>query len=201
MKLLYLHGFRSSGETATAKRLQKHLPHLEVISPDIPLDPVVALTRLKEIAKTLAPEDIIVGTSMGGMYASIFKGWKRILINPSFHTSNVIRKDINKTVDFFTPRKDKIQSFKITDKLCKKYENFESNIFKKDFGIIAPWGNEGDTENVIAFFGTKDTTVNCKDEYLEHFDKYVMFEGEHRLDPETILKLVIPKVNDLILNS
>lgn len=198
MKLVYLHGFRSSGETATAKRLQKHLPRVEVIAPDIPLDPVVAISRLKELAKSLGPDDIVVGTSMGGMFASLFKGWRRILINPSFHTSRIIRKDLNKTVDFFTPRKDGIQSFKITDKLCKKFETMESKIFNDDFGVIAPWRDNNDKENVMAFFGSNDTTVDCKEEYLEHYQKHAMFEGEHRLDPETILNIVIPQVNEYV---
>lgn len=196
MKILYLHGFRSSGQTATAKRLQRHLPHDEVIAPDIALDPVVAMTQLKQIAATLGPDDLVVGTSMGGMYALLFKGWKRILINPSLHPSRHMKNFLNQTIEYFTPRKDKIQSFKVTDKLCKKYETFESKIFDSKFGILSK--KTDSDENVKAFFATHDTIVNDKEEYLKHFSKYEDFEGEHRLDPDTILNIIIPEAKRML---
>ena len=43
-KILFLHGFGSSGATQTAEYLRHKLPEAEVISPDIPLDPEKAYT-------------------------------------------------------------------------------------------------------------------------------------------------------------
>ena len=191
-KLVYLHGFRSSGQTATGKRLQKHLPDFEVICPDIPLDPVVAMTALRDIAKGLGPDDLIVGTSMGGMFALLFKGWKRVIVNPSLHPSEHMRPDIGKRLDFFTPRRDGMQSFQMTEKLVKKYEALEARIFDPDFGIFGPL--EERDENVLAFFGTRDPVVNCREEYLRHFSQFEMFEGEHRLTPESTLHSLVPGI-------
>lgn len=193
MKVLYLHGFGSSGSSTTVQRLKRSLPNsFEVIAPDIPLQPEIALTTLKEVASHLGPDDIVVGTSMGAMYAQMMRGWRRILINPSFHTSRHLREKIGGQYEFFTPRKDGINTYTVTDKLCKKFEKMEQKQFQPKFGIVAPWGDK--PENVQAFFGTADDVVNCKDEYLQHYSKYQDFEGGHRLTPEVTLKLIIPAI-------
>lgn len=196
MRLVYLHGFRSSGQTATAKRLQKHLPWVEVISPDIPLDPVIALTRLRTLASQLGPDDVIVGTSMGAMFALLFHGWRRVLINPSLHPSAHMRQFLGQTVDFFTPRQDGIQQFKVTDKMLKKYEDFERKIFDPKFGIQS--GRKDSDNLVMAFFASGDEVVNCRDEYALHFSNIHTFEGGHRLDPETTLNIIVPQIKKFL---
>ena len=67
MKLIYFHGFASSGASGTVQLLRKMLPSAEVIAPDIPVDPEEALPFLKDLVEAEQP-DVIVGTSMGGMY-------------------------------------------------------------------------------------------------------------------------------------
>lgn len=67
-KIVYLHGLGSSGATQTADYLRNKLPEVEVISPDIPLRPEEALQVLNRLCYEVKP-DIIVGTSMGAMYA------------------------------------------------------------------------------------------------------------------------------------
>ena len=39
MKLIYFHGFASSGASGTVQLLRKLLPEDEIIAPDIPVDP------------------------------------------------------------------------------------------------------------------------------------------------------------------
>lgn len=196
IKVLYLHGMGSSGQTATAHRLGRSLPGgYEVIAPDIPVQPELAITALKKIAETLSPDDIIVGTSMGGMYAQLFKGWKRFLINPSFHTSVHLKENTGKRMPFHSPRRDGATDYEVTPKLVKKFENMEAKQFDPKFGIFN--GRKDSPELVTAFFGTRDTTVNCKDEYLKHFSKYYDFDGEHRVDPDTLINLVVPAITGI----
>lgn len=197
IKVVYLHGMGSSGSSATAKRLGRSLPGgYEVISPDIPVQPEMALTMLRKLAATLKEDDIVVGTSMGGMYAQLFKGWRRILINPSFHTSVHLSEKTGTRMVFHTPRQDGIQDFEVTNKLVKKYEKMESQQFDSKFGFFNPKRKDS-PDLVMAFFGRNDTTVNCKPEYLEHFNRYQDFEGEHRLDPDTLINLVVPEITGL----
>lgn len=193
MKVVYLHGLGSSGQSATARRLDRSLPSsYEVVAPDIPVQPELAMTALKKLAETLDPDDVIVGTSMGGLYAQLFKGWRRLLINPSFHTSAHLKEKIGQRLPFHTPRRDGATDFEVTAKLVKKFETMEAKQFDPKFGIFN--GRKDSPELVTAFFGTRDTVVNCKDEYLQHFSQYHDFDGEHRVDPDTIINLIVPNV-------
>lgn len=195
MQVVYLHGFQSSGQSTTAQRLRRTLSKHEVISPDIPLQPEVAITELKRLASTLKPDAVIVGTSMGGLFAQLFRGFRRILINPSFHTSVHMREKIGQRLPFHNPRTDGLKDFEVTEKLVKKYEKLESKQFDPKFGIIGK--NPDRPELVSAFFGTQDNVVNCKDEYLEYYSDATDFEGGHRLDPNTTITLIVPKILSL----
>lgn len=195
-QVVYLHGMSSSGQSSTCQRLRRALPKHEVITPDLPVQPEVALTELKRLASMLEPDAVIVGTSMGGMYAQMFRGFRRILINPSFHTSRHLAEKAGTRVPFHNPRKDGLKDFEVNDKLVKKYEKMESKQFDPKFGIIGK--NKDSKDQVFAFFGTRDTTVNCKDEYLQHYSQCADFDGEHRLDPDTTLNLIVPKILELL---
>lgn len=197
MKLLYLHGLASGGQSATAKLLQKLLPELEVIAPDIPVNAHEALAMLSGIAKELSPDDIVVGTSMGGFYAQMMRGWRRIIVNPSFHTSQtVLRPNFGKTMPFFLPRRDGVQEYTVTEELCRSVEDVESRQFDADFGIINSTPDSND--KIKAFFGLRDTIVNCRDEYLQHYTRCGFFDGPHRLDPSTMTKIIIPEIKQML---
>lgn len=194
-QVVYLHGFQSSGQSTTAQRLRRTLPKHEVISPDISVPPEMALTELKRLAGLLSPDAIIVGTSMGGMYAQLFRGFRRILINPSFHPSVHMEKSIGKRLPFHNPRVDGKTDFEVNEKLVKKYQKLEEKQFDKKFGIIGK--NPDSIDQVTAFFATNDDVVNCKDEYLEHYNNAIDFEGGHRLDPNSTITLIVPKILEL----
>ena len=83
--ILYLHGFASCGDSTKTRLLKTYFGEEEVLSPDLPLDPGEAV---RFIQKTIIAHnvDMIIGSSMGGFYASYFcekYGIKTVLINPS----------------------------------------------------------------------------------------------------------------------
>ena len=82
-KILYVHGFGSSGQSGTAKRIREVLPNATVLAPDLPIHPQEALDLLRNICQTEKP-NMVLGTSMGGMYTEMLYGFDRILINPAF---------------------------------------------------------------------------------------------------------------------
>ena len=169
-KIIFLHGFGSSGSTMTADYLRMKLPGIEVISPDIPLDPKLALRELNKLCHDVNP-DVIIGTSMGAMYAQQMHSFRKILVNPAFHVSQIMRQNmgINK---FTNPRKDGETEFKITGCLCDDYEIMEMYQF---YGITAY-----DKAHTYAFFGTEDTLVNGYEEYLKYY----------RMQPNTLVDIV-----------
>ena len=66
-KIMYVHGFASSGASGTVGRIRLLLPQATVIAPDLPVDPFAAIALLKDLCAKEQP-DLIIGTSMGGMY-------------------------------------------------------------------------------------------------------------------------------------
>ena len=86
--MVYFHGFASSGATGTAELLRKIFPSSEILAPDIPVDPAEALPYLKAFCEEHHP-DVVVGTSMGGMYAQQMRGFLRICVNPAFRMSTM----------------------------------------------------------------------------------------------------------------
>ena len=108
-KIMYIHGFMSSAQSGTVSILQTLLPNATVVADDIPLDPVEAVTMLQEMARRENP-DLIIGTSMGGMYAEMLHGYDRILVNPALEMGQTMQKSnmMGKQV-FQNPRRDGVR--------------------------------------------------------------------------------------------
>lgn len=187
--LLYIHGLASSGDSNSAKEIQRYLPKTRVISPDLPVDPQEAYDMLCRIIDD-EEVDVMVGSSMGGMFANVINGVANVLVNPSFHVSESMRKKIG-TMPFFGKRVDGATEFEITEELCDAYAKLE----RRQFAFF----KERDTGETFALFGNEDDTVNCKAEYEKYFgDVYETFTGGHRLTPEVIHNQLIPIVAELV---
>jgi len=187
-KLLYIHGLSSSGNSSTAKNLAQLLPDTEIIAPDLPINPVEAIRLLQEICKSEMP-DIIIGTSMGGMFAQQMHGYKKILVNPALHVSEFLRKNIG-VQGFLNPRIDGATTYEITNSVCDEYLNIEN----RQFEGITPF----DSENTYALFGEKDELVNCQKEYLHYYKKFEWFHGTHRLTFNDVQDVVVPIVERIL---
>ena len=180
--IVFLHGFGSSGSTMTADYLRMKLPEIEVISPDIPLDPKLALRELNKLCHDVNP-DVIIGTSMGAMYAQQMHGFRKILVNPAFHVSQIMRQNMGVN-QFTNPRMDGETEFNITEWLCDDYEIMEKTQF---YGITAY-----DKAHTYAFFGTEDTLVNGYEEYLKYYGNATQYPGGHSLLQKWVKAYVLP---------
>lgn len=184
MKILYIHGLSSSGSSGTADRLRRFLPNDTIISPDLPIEPQEALKMLIElvVSKNI---DLVIGTSMGGMFAQKIRGYAKILVNPSFHVSRSMRNKIgiNK---FFSPREDGATHYEITADLCDRYEELE----RIQFDNLT----ENEQALTIGLFGTADDIVNCSEEYKLHYTHFDCFNGGHRLSENDITNTIIPVI-------
>lgn len=190
MKIVYFHGFGSSGASGTVENMRHMLPDIEVVAPDIPVDPAQALPYLQEFVKNEQP-DLIVGTSMGGMYAQQMFGFKKIIVNPAFNMSTMSKiMKAGKRYPFQNGRKDGEKDFLITGQIVKNYNAMERQQFK---GIT-----EFDMENTWGLFGTNDTTVNCYDLFKKHYPNARRFEGEHRLNDKALKTAVLPLIKQLL---
>lgn len=188
-KILYIHGLASSGATSTVRALQKLVGNVaKIVAPDIPIEINEAIRVIKEVCETEKP-DLIIGSSLGGMQAQLIRGYKKILVNPAFNASQLLRKNIGNQL-YFNARRDGATTFDITPQICEEYEAIE----KIEFDGITPF----DLENTYAYFATNDDVVNCKDQYLKHYKKAYDFEGEHRLTYSSIKNYLTPRINDIL---
>ena len=191
MKLVYFHGFASSGASGTVQLLRKIFPSAQVVAPDIPVDPEEALPMLQKLVQAEQP-DVIVGTSMGGMYAQQMHGFLRICVNPSFRisTSKLLHTGVHK---WLNGRKNHEKEFRITVDIIKRYNQME----RKQFDGITP----DDRELCYGLFGINDTSVNPINAY-NTFTKYYThaerFEGEHQLNDKVIHKVLLPLLKQLL---
>ena len=67
--VLYVHGFASSGQSGTVRRLQEVLPEARVIAPDLPIHPHEALALLHDVCQQEKP-DLCLPSSCGATTAS-----------------------------------------------------------------------------------------------------------------------------------
>ena len=188
-KFLYIHGLSSSGNSSTAKNLAQLLPDMEIIAPDLPINPIDAIRLLQEICKSESP-DIVIGTSMGGMFAQQMHGYKKILVNPAFHVSEFMRKNIGVQA-FLNLRKDGATTYEVTNSLCDKYFEMENHQFDRITSF--------DRENTYALFGEKDELVNCHLEYLQYYQKFEWFSGSHRLTFNNVQDVVVPLIEKILV--
>lgn len=190
MKLVYFHGFGSSGASGTVEGLRRMLPQLEVYAPDIPVDPDDALPYLRQFVAGLQP-DIIVGTSMGAMYAQQMFGYRKICVNPSFNMSAMSKvMKANTTYKFQNGRRDGQKEFRITGEIVKHFNQMERSQFK---GIT-----DFDRDNTYGLFGVDDTTVNCYDLFRKYYTKAFRFEGGHRLNDKSLKNAVVPLIVQIL---
>ena len=185
-KVLYVHGFGSAGSTHTAQLLRELMPKATVSSPDLPVHPEEAMQLLKETVEHERP-DLIIGTSMGGMYSEMLYGFDRICVNPAFQMGETMLEHgmVGKQM-FQNPRQDGIQEFMVTKALVKAYKAMTENCFSQ---VTAE-----EQQRVFGLFGDNDQTVHTYDLFLEHYPQAIHFHGEHRLNDKVLLHYLVPVI-------
>ena len=192
MKLVYFHGFASSGASGTVQLLRKLLPSAKIVAPDIPVDPDEALPFLRNLVDAEQP-DIIIGTSMGGMYAQQMRGHLRICVNPAFRMSTMSKVLRTGDHQWLNGRKDNAKTFRVTADTIKHFNQMERKQFD---GIDAE-----DKELCYGVFGINDKCVNPVNAY-NSFTKYYphaeRIEAEHQLNEKVLHKYILPLVQKLL---
>ena len=196
-KILYLHGFASSGASGTVELLRKWFweraepaHRAVVVAPDIPLDPLEAMPALERLAYDEMP-DLVIGTSMGGFYAQQLHGFMRICVNPSFWLSkkyDVLSVGKHKWLNV---RKDGATEFHVTKETIAHFREMEEHQFD---GIT-----DDDRALCHGLFGDEDDLAPeglaiFREHYpgMEH-----VFHGGHRMNSEVVEDVLLPFVRSL----
>ncbi|MBP5321075.1 MAG: hypothetical protein J6334_08805 [Kiritimatiellae bacterium] len=197
-KILYLHGFGSSGASGTVELLRRTFWDTDaahratVVAPDIPVDPAVAMPMLEELAYDEMP-DLIVGTSMGGMYAQQLHGFPRICVNPSFALSKKYDILFVGKHKWLNRRKDGETEFHVTKETIAHFQEMEAHQFD---GI-----DEEDRTLCHGLFGDEDETVppeEARPVFEQHYPGMSQFfHGGHRLNAHVVTHTLIPFIRSL----
>ena len=185
-KLLYVHGFGSSGQSGTVGRLRTVFPNAKIIAPDLSVHPEEAMALLHRICDEEQP-DIILGTSMGGMYTEQLRGFDRICTNPALCIADTMHEHgLTGTQQFQNPRLDGVQQFYVDKALVKEYRTVSERRFE---GL-----DDEDRKRVFGLFGDEDEVVHTFDLFHEHYPQAIRFHGEHRMDDRSFMHSVLPVI-------
>ena len=195
-KILYLHGFGSSGASGTVALLRREswggdaAHRATVTAPDIPPDPAEAMPMLEALAYDEMP-DLVIGTSMGGMYAQMLRGFLRICVNPSFTISkkyNVLYVGRHK---WLNRRKDGETEFHVTKEIIEHFKDLEARQFD---GI-----DDEDRTLCHGLFGDADEMMpEVRPIFESHYPGMSrVFQGGHRMNADVVAKTLIPFIRSL----
>lgn len=198
-KILYLHGFGSSGASGTVDLLRKEFwdnteprDRAVVVAPDIPLDPLTAMPMLEQLAYDEMP-DLVIGTSMGGMYAQMLHGFVRICVNPSFWISKKYDILYVGKHKWFNRRKDGETEFHVTKETIAHFQKLEARQFD---GVT-----DDDRMLCHGLFGDADTLLGP--ESRAAFERYYpgmsrSFPGGHRMNAQVVTHTLLPYIRTLL---
>lgn len=126
MKMIYLHGFNSTKDSETAKKLLKHFPELITISYNY-IDPDVAEKEIDELVKKHTRDDLMmIGSSLGGFWALYFAQKylsRAVVFNPSIYPSQTLKKYIGKVKNYSTGEEKVLTEFHVD-----AYKHYEKPI-------------------------------------------------------------------------
>ena len=195
-KILYLHGFGSSGASGTVEVLRRAFwgddpaARVQVVAPDIPVDPEEALPMLRALVAKEQP-GLVVGTSMGGMYAQQLRGVPRICVNPSFGMSKLHSLLHVGKYKWLNKRRDGATEFHVYKETIAHFAEMEAHQFD---GIT-------DDDRIFCFglFGLQDEiTAPSRAVFEAHYPgQSRFFEGGHRLNAELVHEHLIPYIRDI----
>ncbi|MGN0853456.1 MAG: YqiA/YcfP family alpha/beta fold hydrolase [Kiritimatiellia bacterium] len=195
-KFLYLHGFASSGASGTVDLLRREFwerksrDRIAVLAPDIPVDPALALPMLKALAAKERPA-LIIGTSMGGMYAQQLRGFERICINPAFEMSRLYSVLSVGRHKWLNARRDGALTFQLTKEIIARFAAMEANQF-------ADWCEE-DSVFCHGLFGDADELTASSRAIFETYYPGMgrTFEGGHRMNADVAKRVLFPLIHSL----
>lgn len=185
-KLMYVHGFGSSAQSGTVGRLREMLPSATIIVEDLPLHPQEAMNLLHALTESEKP-DLILGTSMGGMYTEMLHGFDRILVNPAFEMGETMKEHgMIGAQAYQNPRKDGVQEFLVNKALVKEYAAVTQSCFTEV--------NPEEQKRVYGLFGDEDDTVHTYDLFAGHYPQAIRFHGGHRMNDRSFMHAVLPVI-------
>ena len=173
--IVYLHGFRSSPESFKARMIGERMAALGraggYACPALPVSPREAI-GLVERSWALGPDDTLVGSSLGGCYATHLAerhGCRAVLLNPATRPAAGLAKYLGPQTMFHDPS----QGFELLPRHLDELRAIEVGAITRPerYFLIAATGDEllDWREMVAAFPGARHRVVEGSDHGLSDF--------------------------------
>jgi predicted esterase YcpF (UPF0227 family) len=140
MNIIYIHGFKSSGDNDKSNELKKYFskygPKVNIISPTLSANPKEAVNTLSSIIKSTKGNVIVVGTSLGGFYALYCAARFDVpafVINPSLEPHKSLSKDVGSHIRYgsgepYEFKEEYLQSLKFLFDTLQSSQSSSSNL-------------------------------------------------------------------------
>jgi uncharacterized protein len=186
-RLIYLHGFRSSPASAKAvwlaQRMHVRGQSSRFICPLLPPSPREAVDLVRG-QFDLQPEDTLVGSSLGGYYATWLAekyGCRAVLLNPAIDPA----RDLRSLVGWHRMFHDESKSFQFRAEYLDELRELEmlGLSFPKRYFLIAATGDELiDWRDMVRRYGGAEQLVlpggdHAMSNFPEFGDKVLRFAG------------------------
>lgn len=152
---LNIHGFGSSGLNSKAAALTENFPEHELISPDLPADPLECLEIIDALVMKNKDRPLVLqGSSMGGLYSLVMHfrhGVPALLVNPCLTPVTLIRNRLGEVYEFSNG-----DSIVISGEHVIPFEQVEEELEK---GIAEKGVRNGE---VLALIGEQDELLDQK---------------------------------------
>jgi len=191
VRILYLHGMASSHACPIAERIRTCMPEAEVIAPDLSIDPDAAFPQIDRILEE-EHIDVIVGHSLGGFMAQKYRGWPKVLVNPSLGVTYLrLLKGRNR---YRMERHDGVPFWYVTDGIYRRYKEME-DVQYRDLP-------ESEKELTIGCFGRRDPFTQMSSRWFSgHYTQRVMMPGGHYPSEETVRDYIVPAIRKLAASA
>ncbi len=170
--LLYLHGFRSSPRSTKALRMaawvREHNPALVFACPQLPPSPAEAVELLRALtADWPAQGCALMGSSLGGFYASVLAEWPRfqssraVLLNPAVQPA----RDLEKYIGEQTCWQDPLERFYFRPEFIGELQTLDTPV-------------SSDPQRLLAVIAKGDELLDWREMYQRYADCQIrLLEG------------------------
>lgn len=192
-KAIFLHGFYASGSCPMAVALKDALKgEVEVLTPDLPLQPLEALVFVRKLCAQKHP-DMLIGNSNGAFLAQMLASELQIpalLGNPHLKMSEFVATRIGEN-RYKSPRMDGKQEFVIAPSLADEFAEQEQHQWDN-------W-NPSMRDLCVGLFGEKDTLAHFEPTFREHYDNAYHFPGDHTPTEDEVREWYVPIILNTVL--
>jgi hypothetical protein len=179
--LLYLHGFRSSPQSAKARqvaaRIARDQPQVTWWCPQLPPSPRAAMALVMDgIAAWPRDRMGVIGSSLGGFYATHVAhatGCRAALLNPAVHPARDLARHIGEQTAWHDPAEHFFFEPRFIDEL-RALEHADLPHPERTFAVIAKGDEVLDWREMVARYpGARIKLLEGGDHALSDFDVHI----------------------------